>query len=82
MLLVQGYRLGRGQPEYEIRGEARGIALDLLVEALGSAAGPGSSWTNLVNNCLIYREMRATARRAQAALEATRCSAPARAFAR
>ena len=30
---VQSYCLGRGQPEYEIRWEARGIALDLLVEA-------------------------------------------------
>lgn len=33
---VQGYCLGLGQSEYEIRGEARGIAFDLLVEALGS----------------------------------------------
>jgi len=63
MLLVQGYRLGRGQPEYEIRGEARGIALDLLIEALGSAAAPGSPWTAPANNCLIYREMRAKRRR-------------------
>ena len=44
---VQSYCLGRGQPEYEIRWEARGIALDLLVEALGSHAIEGGelgSW--------------------------------------
>jgi hypothetical protein len=35
---VQSYCLGLGQVEYEIRGEARGISLDLLVEALGSHA--------------------------------------------
>jgi hypothetical protein len=31
-----------------------------------------------INNCLIYREMRAMARRPQTAPAATRCSAPAR----
>ena len=35
---VQSYCLGLGQAEYEIRREACGIALDLLVEALGSHA--------------------------------------------
>ena len=46
---VQTYCLGLGQAEYEIRREARGIALDLLVEALGSHAIEGGELRKLLD---------------------------------
>ena len=38
---VQSLRLGAGEAEHEVIGEARGVALDLLVQALGGDAVEG-----------------------------------------